>query len=81
MAGRTEDAKLVVALVEAFTDLFPEEQHGAAHVVVEDLNLADRHIDAVLPVVGPAYTSSFLRFLKSLPENWRSENAVFGRDD
>ena len=82
MTERTEDAKLVVALVDAFTDVYPEEMYRAAHIVVEDLNLEDHHIDSVLiENTSPAHTVAFLRFLKTMPVSWRSSEAVFGHDE
>ena len=83
---RTEDAKFVVFLVEAFADLFPETQSGPTHIVIEDLNLEDNHIDWCLErkdtwsPQSRVQTEAFLRFLKTLPEEWRSSQAVYGHD-
>lgn len=63
----------VWAMIESFTELYPDEEYGFAHIVLSDQNLDDDSINYCLnerdtehphsPVV-----TAFLNFLLSIPE-------------
>jgi hypothetical protein len=60
-------------LVDAYLDLYPDEAWGFAHIVLDDYNLSDDHIQWCLQRNEPKLpqTVMFLQFLLSIPESER----------
>ena len=71
-------------LIEGFLKLYPEAAFGPGHVVLDDYNLEDRHIEWCLETPGLwtaareghsdeelVATRAFLELLKLIPESMR----------